>query len=253
MPRSSRYLVEGRTFHLTHRCHNRRFLLNFSQERKAYREWLRIAVQRYDVPVFGFCITKNHVHIIAYASDRQAVGRLMQLTSSVVATQYNTRKKCEGSVWEHPYQCTMIEDGQHLLNCLRYVDLNMVRCGAVKHPDAWPWCGYDELVGTRKRYRIIDIDQLLERLNFNTHAEFSAFYAQSIREQIESDHLARQAQWTEALAVGGKEFISNITKEYGHRKTFERTNIQTEEGNSTWMIQERSSAYITDSQLKPPV
>ena len=54
MPRASRYMVEGYTYHLTHRCHDRQFLLKFKQERDAYREWLRIGVQRYGVSVFGY-------------------------------------------------------------------------------------------------------------------------------------------------------------------------------------------------------
>jgi hypothetical protein len=36
---------------------------------------------------------------------------------------------------------------------MRYIDLNMVRAGVVTHPSAWAWCGYEELVGERQRYR----------------------------------------------------------------------------------------------------
>ena len=89
--------------------------------------------------------------------DRDAIAQMMHLPSGAVARHLNRRKEHEGSVWEHPYQCTMIEDGKHLLNCLRYVDMNMVRAGIVEHPRDWRWCGYDELVGIRKRYRLIDI------------------------------------------------------------------------------------------------
>ena len=41
MPRASDYLIEGYTYHLTHRCHNRKFLLRFARDRNAYREWLQ--------------------------------------------------------------------------------------------------------------------------------------------------------------------------------------------------------------------
>ena len=86
---------------------------------------------------------------------------MMALASGATAQAYHRRKGGEGSVWEHPYQCTRVENGRHLLNCLRYVDLNMVRAGVVSHPREWRWCGYDELTGTRKWYRIIDRDCLL--------------------------------------------------------------------------------------------
>ncbi len=62
MPRATRYLQNGYIHHLTHRCHNGRFMLQFSKERNHYREWLRIGAQRYRVAVLGCTITSNHVH-----------------------------------------------------------------------------------------------------------------------------------------------------------------------------------------------
>jgi putative transposase len=54
MPRTSRYLKEGYTFHLTHSCHDRRFLLKFARDRNIYGEWLRVALN--DI---GFLCTGN--------------------------------------------------------------------------------------------------------------------------------------------------------------------------------------------------
>jgi len=153
MPRASRYLREGCTFHLTHRCHNRRFLLKFARDRDVCREWLRVAIKRYGVPVYGYCLTSNHVHLVVHGDDCERVGLLMYLAAGAFAQHLNRRKGFEGSVWEHPYQCTIIQDGQHLLRCLRYVDLNMVRAGVVTHPAQWRWCGYDELIRVQATIR----------------------------------------------------------------------------------------------------
>ena len=37
MSRANRLRVDGGVFHLTHRCHNRAFLLKFARDRDAYR------------------------------------------------------------------------------------------------------------------------------------------------------------------------------------------------------------------------
>ena len=161
MPRATRYIVEGYLYHLTHRCADGEFFLRFAKERDAYREWLRVGVNRYDVSVLGYAVTSNHTHVVCEVRDRLAVANMMKLAAGAVAQQRNLRKAHEGSVWEHPYHCTRIQDGRHLLNCLRYVDLNMVRAGQVKHPSEWRWCSYDELTGQRQRYRIIDEHRLL--------------------------------------------------------------------------------------------
>jgi putative transposase len=36
MPRTSRYFVPGKSYHLTHRCHNREFLFKFIGDRNQY-------------------------------------------------------------------------------------------------------------------------------------------------------------------------------------------------------------------------
>jgi hypothetical protein len=51
MPNASRYLEPGYTYHLTHRCHDRRFLLKIARDRDMYRRWLREGARRYRVPV----------------------------------------------------------------------------------------------------------------------------------------------------------------------------------------------------------
>jgi putative transposase len=55
---------------------------------------------------------------------------------------------------------TVVETGTHFWNCMRYIDLNMVRARVVGHPTEWPWCGYQEISGRRRRYRILDLEEL---------------------------------------------------------------------------------------------
>lgn len=250
MPRASRYLREGYTFHLTHRCHDRRFLLKFARDRDLYREWLRVGIKRYRVPVYGYCITSNHVHLVVHVDDPERVGLLMHLAAGAFAQHLNGRKGLEGSVWEHPYQCTIIQDGQHLIRCLRYVDLNMVRAGVVEHPSQWRWCGYDELVGQRERYRLLDFDRLLESLGVSSLAEYRLIQEQGIEEAIQRRALKRQAAWTESLAVGNQQFVERVTGVYEARKKFVYTEASIATDLSTWTIHEESLPYNPFSGVK---
>ena len=233
--------MAGYTYHLTHRCQERAFLLNNRRERGVYRQWLREAVSRHRVPVYGYCITRNHVHVVAHASDKEAVSHLMHLASGSFAKWYNVRGDRAGSVWEHPYHCTVIQNGQHLLNCLRYVDLNMVRAGVVAHPRDWPACGYDELTGQRKRYRILDIPHLVERIGMSSVEQFHAWYARSVDERLASEHLKREGHWTESLAVGTEAFAQRIRGEYRHRMQFSVNRAS----DGAWHVREEGVSYGT--------
>lgn len=240
MPRASNYLLEGYTYHLTQRCHGREFLLKAGQDRDAYRAWLREGVLRFKVPVYGFCVTRNHVHVVVHAVDREAVASLMHLASGATAKSFNVRKERHGSLWLHPYHCTVIQDGQHLLNCLRYVDMNMVRAGCVSHPRQWTWCGYHELAGNRRRYKILNVEHLVERLQMGSVSAFQQLYAESIEERLACGKHEREDYWTSSLAVGNKDFVNGITSRYRNRYDF-TTEIA---GDGAWTVRERPSSYI---------
>lgn len=251
MPRSTRYLQNGFIYHLTHRCHDGRFFLRFGRERDEYRKWLRTGALRYGVSVLGYAITRNHVHVVVDVDNRHAVGDMMKLAAGVVAQGRHRRKGGLDSVWEHPYQCTRIQDGRHMLNCLRYVDLNMIRAGKVRHPREWRWCGYDELSGRRKRYRIVNQERLLQRTGFSTMKEFSRFYINSVEQAILDGVQERQEWWTEAIAVGSEDFIEKAAETCFYRRSLKKQELSNLGQDSVWVVHESLVAYNTDFRTKP--
>ncbi len=240
MPNASRYLQPGYTYHLTHRCHDRRFLLRFAKDRDVYRKWLREGARRYHVPVYNYCITSNHVHVIAHADDASAIASMMQLAAATLARCWNRRKGHEGSVWEHPYKCTKVQDGRHLLRCLRYVSLNMVRAGKVNHPSEWRWCGHDELSGRRSRYTVLATERLLHSLDLASVESLRAVYEAGIEDMLKSRELRRVGAWTEALAVGERAFVERATIGTRNRSRFEYEAVCDDD---SWAVREDRPPY----------
>ncbi len=75
----------------------------------------------------------------------------------VIESHYSAlSQKRKGAFWEDRYHATAIQCDEHLIKCLTYIDLNMVRTGVVKHPSDWEFSGYNEIQNPRQRYRIID-------------------------------------------------------------------------------------------------
>ncbi len=242
MPRASRYLLEGYTYHLTQRCRNREFLLRFAKDRDAYRHWLREGVLRYRVPLYAYCLTSSHVHLLVHADEVHAVGRLMDLAAGATAQPYNRRKGRSGAMWE-PYQCTIIEDGKHLFNCLRYIDLNMVRAGVVKHPAEWRWCGWSELMGCRQRYRLLNVERLLQSLDMPDLDSFREAYAEAVNAALRQNELRREPMWTESLAVGSREFVKEAAARFSRRYRFAMEEIHSPQADGVWTLRETTSPY----------
>ena len=70
MTRSNRYILPGYIYHLTHRCHNRKFLLKCRLDRTEYNSRLRDAVRNHHISLLDFTIISNHVHLaVGIGSD----------------------------------------------------------------------------------------------------------------------------------------------------------------------------------------
>ena len=57
--------LSGYSVHVTHRCHNRAFLLKSRQDRRAYVERLRLAARRFEIGILDYVVTSNHVPVLA--------------------------------------------------------------------------------------------------------------------------------------------------------------------------------------------
>ena len=118
MPRANRYILPGVAYHLTHRCHDRSFLLKHGVDRTLYRQMLRERLGRHPVSLLGYCITSNHTHLLLVAQDSEAdISRFMQSLEGDFAQAYNLRKKTRsGAFWGDRYHAVMVDTGAALQN-----------------------------------------------------------------------------------------------------------------------------------------
>jgi putative transposase len=146
------------------------------------------------------------------------LSRFMQQLQGEFANYYNLRKHRTGAFWGGRFHSTMVDGGDYLWNCLRYIDLNMVRAGVVLHPKDWLWCGYHEFVGNRQRFRLLDLDCLVEVLGLPDKKSLGEMHQQRIMESIQNNRLLREGIWTESIAVGSKAFLEGIVAKTKKRK-----------------------------------
>ena len=94
----------------------------------------------------NYAVTSNHIHLLVVgSSERDVIPNSIKLIAGRTGQEFNQRKNRKGAFWEDRYHATAIENGDHLLRCLVYIDLNTVRAGVVHHPSEWPFGGYNEI------------------------------------------------------------------------------------------------------------
>ena len=110
-------------------------------------------------------VTSNHIHLVILDNKgERVIPEAIQLIAGRTGQGYNQRKSRKGAFWEDRYHATAVETDSHLIQCLIYVDLNMIRAGVVSHPSEWPFCGYNEIQNPRQRHSIIDHESLMDLL-----------------------------------------------------------------------------------------
>ena len=132
--RANQFSAAGGISHVTHRCHNRAFLLKFACDRDAYREMLRQQLAQFEVWLLDYCLSSNHVDLLLEAEDRLEISALMRSVAGEFARAYNRRKERLNAFWGDIFHATLVEEGRYLWRCLCYVELNMVRCGGGEPP-----------------------------------------------------------------------------------------------------------------------
>jgi putative transposase len=134
----------------------------------------------------------------------------------------------------------MVDRGEYLWRCLRYIDLNMVRAGVVCDPAEWAWCGHGELTDRRRRYRVIDPTGCAAVLAPGHPVEVVArHYRETVAVALAQRALAREAVWTESIAVGGETFVRAMAERIRSRMAVETG--QTADG--LWCVREAGDPY----------
>ena len=217
MTRGKLVFVPGIVWHITHRCHNRSYLLKFHRDKKRWLYWLFKAKAAYGLKILNYAITSNHIHLLVLADQRRSViPQSIQLVAGRTAWEYNRRKSRRGAFWEGPYHATAVQDDNHLHECMAYIDLNMVRAGVVDHPQEWRFCGYKELMGDRQRYCLIDKNVLMGLMQARDWGRWKKSYSKMIESALEKDGRARDRRWSECIAVGTESFVKNIKEKIGY-------------------------------------
>ena len=157
------------------------------------------------VEVFGFCIMGNHFHLLIQmfpehyykcedirkrckahygedfeVSDEQIAdyrGKLSSLANymkeikQAFSWYYNKRHNRRGTLWGERFKSVMVENGETLVNCLAYIDLNPLRAGIVSRPEEYRWNSLSYHVQTNDQENFLSADFGLKEFNVKSQKE----------------------------------------------------------------------------------
>ena len=130
----------------------------------------------------------------------------------------NRTYRRSGTLWEGRFRSCLTQSEDYVLACYRYIELNPVRAGMVRHPRDYRWSSFhtngdgkqDALVTPHEQYLGLDRNEALRR-----EAYRALFKAQLDPQVISQIRLATNGN----VVLGSKRFEEQIAKMLKRRVT----------------------------------
>ena len=134
MGRLPRPTGDDLSYHAINRGNNRADVLGPEGERDMFLSDLARTKARYPFALFGYCLMSNHFHLLLKPAPGQSTSRILQSLTVAHTWRHHRRQGTSGHVWQDRFRSPVIQDGDHLLVVLRYIEANPVRAAMVADP-----------------------------------------------------------------------------------------------------------------------
>lgn len=166
MPRPRRIDLPGIPQHIVQRGNDRQPCFFTEADYLRYRTLLREAALREGCAVHAYVLMTNHVHLLLTPQQPHAVSRTLQSLGRRYVRYINDTHHRSGTLWEGRYKANLVDDGDYLLHCHRYIELNPLRAAMVADPREYRWsshhalafCDADPLVQPHSAYLALAAD-----------------------------------------------------------------------------------------------
>ncbi|HWS78244.1 MAG TPA: transposase [Thermomonas sp.] len=149
MARLPRIDLPGIPQHVVQRGNNRLPCFLDDQDRLRYLTLLHEALSATGCLLHAYVLMDNHVHLLLNPPECGAIGSLMQSLGRRYVGQFNARHGRTGTLWEGRYKACLVDSEDHVLRCVRYIDLNPVRARITDDPTEYRWSSCAALCGHR--------------------------------------------------------------------------------------------------------
>jgi putative transposase len=106
---------------------------------QAFVDLMNQASQRIPMRTLAYCLMTNHFYLALWPYYDADLSRWMQWLLTTHVRRYHTYHNSSGHVWQGRFKAFPIEQDDHLLSVLRYIEQNPVRAQLVSRAEDWWW------------------------------------------------------------------------------------------------------------------
>jgi putative transposase len=143
MARPHRSTPAGYCYHVLNRGNARQRVFHKDADFAAFVDLFDAAGHRAcPMRILAYCLMPNHFHLVLRPHADGDVSRWMQWLQTTHVRRYHQHHHASGHVWQGRFKAFPIQEDEHLLAVLRYVERNPLRAGLVSKAIDWPWSSF---------------------------------------------------------------------------------------------------------------
>lgn len=102
-----------------------------------------ISSEKY-VEIISYCLMPNHFHFLLKQLKDSGISKFFQQLCNSYSKYFNLKYGRVGPLWQNRFKAVLIENDEQLIHVSRYIHLNPIVSGLLKHLDKYPWSSYQE-------------------------------------------------------------------------------------------------------------
>src|SRR5437762_176909 len=139
MPRTARASVGGMCYHVLNRGNGQAEVFHKDGDFAAFLDLMVAANERLPLRILGYALMPNHFHLVLWPRGDGDLSHWMQWLLTSHVRRYHRHYHGSGHVWQGRFKAFPIQQDEHLLTVLRYVERNPLRAKLVRQAEAWAW------------------------------------------------------------------------------------------------------------------
>ena len=212
MPRRPRVVLPGVAHHVTQRGNNRQAVFRVIADHSLYLAVLNENAVKYGIRVLAWCLMPNHVHLVVVPDGPDSLARGLGNAHFQYARSFNKDTRRVGHLWQNRFFSCVLQES-HLLQAVRYVELNPVRAGLAPAACDWPWSSALAHVHPRSADPLLAPDWRQWFRGWD-HAGWKEWLAAG--ESGDETEIVRRATLS-GQPLGSAEFIADLERQIGRQ------------------------------------
>ncbi len=215
MARKPRIEFSGALYHVYSRGNQKQDIFLDGQDFKVFVSRLLEYKEEHGFLLYAYTLMKNHFHLLIKTGET-GLSKIMQGLLQSYTQYFNLKHKKVGHVFQGRYKAVLCQEDTYFLALVRYIHLNCVRAGCVKHPDDYEWCSHGAYVNGGSA--LVDVDAALENFSEDKSAavkKYRVFINDALKPGADLGRSDDICTIIDQTFLGNERFIKEVSKKAG--------------------------------------